>query len=468
MKCVTAFGRRQSLGWWKLGACKYLNMFRMIFLKNKLSLVLMAALFWCVSMTRVNAQDLSIATQISPTISGPQVAGTVISYVTTVSLSVASVSSFAGTLTLNFEGMTLSSAVNVNGAGVVTNTSNTASSYMCEVSSLHSGDVVVFTYTGTVTSTSPSAIIRTKIDPIGFTDSDPNNNISDVQTFIKPILVQPSDVTVCSGNPVNKSLVADNLYTSYAWSSTVSNSSTVSVQGPLGSGIIQDIVTNTGIGSETVSYIVTPELTATVILANGTSNGAATTLGDPKTFVVTLPAPLHVTSVAVTGNGVIYSDQSAVFTPSSNAVSPIYTWYTSVDKISTISAGVVNGVLTESNLSLGTHTYYVAVTGVNGCEGPIFPVSVKVLSMPVHVQKTLTPNGDGIEDTWDIKGLEQYPKCNIRVFDRWGEVVYSSVGYNTPWTGTFHNNTLAPATYYYIIDLEDGSAPIGGDIDIIK
>lgn len=191
-------------------------MFRMIFLKNKLSLVLMAALFGCVSMTRVNAQDLSIATQISPTISGPQVAGTVISYVTTVSLSVASVSSFAGTLTLNFEGMTLSSAVNVNGAGVVTNTSNTASSYMCEVSSLHSGDVVVFTYTGTVTSTSPSAIIRTKIDPIGFTDSDPNNNISDVQTFIKPILVQPSDVTVCSGNPVNKSLVADNLYTSYA------------------------------------------------------------------------------------------------------------------------------------------------------------------------------------------------------------------------------------------------------------
>jgi gliding motility-associated-like protein len=71
-------------------------------------------------------------------------------------------------------------------------------------------------------------------------------------------------------------------------------------------------------------------------------------------------------------------------------------------------------------------------------------------------QFAFTPDGDGINDTWLIAELStRYPNNNVTIFNRWGQVLYNSDGYLTPWDGKFNNKDLPVGSYYYIIDFND-------------
>lgn len=79
----------------------------------------------------------------------------------------------------------------------------------------------------------------------------------------------------------------------------------------------------------------------------------------------------------------------------------------------------------------------------------------------VKVAEAFSPNGDGINDTWNIINVDQYPGAVVTVYNRWGNIVFQAKGYRNDWDGTFRgNNKLLPesSTYYYQIDLDaDGS-----------
>ncbi len=90
--------------------------------------------------------------------------------------------------------------------------------------------------------------------------------------------------------------------------------------------------------------------------------------------------------------------------------------------------------------------------------------SLSSLSIP----NTLTPNGDGINDTWEIKYLDYYPKSTVNIFDRWGQKVLSSIGYPIPWDGTYKGTVVPSGTYYYIIDPKNGQAVFSGWLAIIR
>jgi gliding motility-associated-like protein len=84
------------------------------------------------------------------------------------------------------------------------------------------------------------------------------------------------------------------------------------------------------------------------------------------------------------------------------------------------------------------------------------------------VPNAFTPNSDGVNDTWDIKYLDTYKNATVDVFSRYGEKVYSSVGYATPWDGTYKGSYLPTGTYYYIINPKNGRSPISGFVAIIR
>ena len=79
-----------------------------------------------------------------------------------------------------------------------------------------------------------------------------------------------------------------------------------------------------------------------------------------------------------------------------------------------------------------------------------------------------TPNGDGINDVWNIKYIDYYPKCTVDVFNRYGQKIFHSAGYSIPWDGTLNGKILSPGTYYYIINLQNDIAPLAGYVAIIK
>lgn len=84
------------------------------------------------------------------------------------------------------------------------------------------------------------------------------------------------------------------------------------------------------------------------------------------------------------------------------------------------------------------------------------PDSKPATELPFAIPGGLSPNGDGINDTWYIQGLENYPVTSISVFDRWGKKLFFSTSGSTPWDGTSNGRECPTGDYYYIIELDNG------------
>lgn len=110
--------------------------------------------------------------------------------------------------------------------------------------------------------------------------------------------------------------------------------------------------------------------------------------------------------------------------------------------------------------------YTLTVTSSDNCTAKD-QVFVKVLKAPV-IPNIFSPNGDGVHDRWEIAFLSTYPGCTIDIFNRYGQLVYHSVGYDKPWDGTI-NGKLAPVgTYYYLVNPKNGRKQVAGYVDLIR
>ncbi|HVW59844.1 MAG TPA: PKD domain-containing protein, partial [Puia sp.] len=110
--------------------------------------------------------------------------------------------------------------------------------------------------------------------------------------------------------------------------------------------------------------------------------------------------------------------------------------------------------------------YTLKVTSADNCTDSS-QVQVFVLKMPV-VPNAFSPNGDGINDTWVIRYLDEYPRADVQVFNRWGQPVYHVTGYTTPWDGTYKGQPLPIGTYYWIIRPGNGRRQMSGSITILR
>jgi len=80
----------------------------------------------------------------------------------------------------------------------------------------------------------------------------------------------------------------------------------------------------------------------------------------------------------------------------------------------------------------------------------------------------ITPNGDGINDTFLIPciGANDFPNNQLILFNQWGDEVFNAEPYLNNWQGTYEGEALPVGTYYYIFDLGEGSDLISGFIVI--
>jgi gliding motility-associated-like protein len=124
---------------------------------------------------------------------------------------------------------------------------------------------------------------------------------------------------------------------------------------------------------------------------------------------------------------------------------------------------------TTATLTSLAGTYPIMVTGGASPNYNIIPISgVLTIISSITIPNAFTPNGDGINDLWDIQALSAYPQCIVSIFNRYGNLVFQSRGYPKPWDGTYKNTALPTGTYYYMINLQDGSEPLAGPVTIIR
>ncbi|PBQ30305.1 hypothetical protein CNR22_00525 [Sphingobacteriaceae bacterium] len=87
-----------------------------------------------------------------------------------------------------------------------------------------------------------------------------------------------------------------------------------------------------------------------------------------------------------------------------------------------------------------------------------------------EIPQGFSPNGDGVNDRFEIKGLKEYPNMEVSILNRWGNLVYSKAQYDNSWDGTskeglqYGGSDLPEGTYFYIIDLGTDQKPLKGYI----
>jgi len=114
-----------------------------------------------------------------------------------------------------------------------------------------------------------------------------------------------------------------------------------------------------------------------------------------------------------------------------------------------------------------TTTYTLNVVSPDGCEASD-SVTVFVEVITELVPTTLfTPNGDGRNDTWTLNKPALVNGCKVAVFNRWGNPVFETTGYDNSWDGTENGNPLPEATYYYVIEC-DGQSEMTGPVTILR
>lgn len=73
-----------------------------------------------------------------------------------------------------------------------------------------------------------------------------------------------------------------------------------------------------------------------------------------------------------------------------------------------------------------------------------------------------SPNGDGIDDTWELANTLAFKNCKLTIINRNGSIVYSMAnGYDNSWDGTYQGNPLPEGVYYYIFECPDGFSQKG-------
>ncbi|HKO76572.1 MAG TPA: T9SS type B sorting domain-containing protein, partial [Flavobacterium sp.] len=113
-----------------------------------------------------------------------------------------------------------------------------------------------------------------------------------------------------------------------------------------------------------------------------------------------------------------------------------------------------NGPFQESNVfenvSPGIHDLYVY--DKNGCG--TLPKTIAVLGIP----KFFTPNNDGYNDYWNIKGVNETFNSGAKIFiyDRYGKLIKQVLASGNGWDGTYTGNPMPADDYWYTIKLEDG------------
>lgn len=271
------------------------------------------------------------------------------------------------------------------------------------------------------------------------TPNCPVDSSNVIQVFINPLPVKPlvlTDKDVCAGDSiVLNASIADNI--TYSWTGPHEFKSSLSK--PV-------IYNSTGINSGVYKLNVTDEknCTSDTSISNVMVHTIAFKIATPITYcegqsiLLSISEPEPLWSYLWTGpDGFV-----------SNKTSPLIT-NAGVDKMGTYT-------LTISDERKCATTESITLT-LADCEDSF------------TIPEGFSPNGDGVNDYFVIRGLSNYPTHSIIIYNRWGVKVYQASPYKNDWQGISQfgvvvGEFLPEGTYFYLMDKNNGEEPIKGSI----
>jgi gliding motility-associated-like protein len=277
-----------------------------------------------------------------------------------------------------------------------------------------SGNATTYTWNNSQTNNSyyvntstDSIIILTGVDANGCTNSD----TTIIRVLPVPTLTLYSDTSICIFNSVQLQAVGTNIgYISWNNGTTLDDSTST-------------------------TPTATPNTTTTYIAVAGIGS---CTVSDTVTVTV-LPLP----TVNAGNDTTILFGQSMVI----NATAPSGSYNWSPDDY----LSCTNCLNPTANPEFDTE-YILTVTDNNGCvnSDTIF-IKVDLECTDLFVPNIFTPNGDGDSDYIKVLNKLCVQNMTFRIFDRWGNNVYSSTNPNEFWDGTYNGNRAETGVYVYVL-----------------
>jgi gliding motility-associated-like protein len=169
----------------------------------------------------------------------------------------------------------------------------------------------------------------------------------------------------------------------------------------------------------------------------------------PDSLFLTIESP-----VLANGHNISFfqgADGSINLTVNGGVLPYTYTWAT--------------GQNTEDLEYLPAGQYSVVVTDEHGCaiSGSITLTEPFDLAMPTGI----TPNNDGSNDFFVVKGIEAYTDNVLTIYNRWGNIVYKKENYFNEWYGTNSSGEELPeATYFAILEINGRAIVLNGYVEI--
>lgn len=104
------------------------------------------------------------------------------------------------------------------------------------------------------------------------------------------------------------------------------------------------------------------------------------------------------------------------------------------------------------------------------------PNILEIIAKPtdLFIPEGFSPNIDGINDFFVIRGIENYPANKIEIYNRWGQKVFEATPYTNNWDGksqtgiSVGGDQLPFGTYFYLLDLGNGTPKYKGTIYLNK
>lgn len=137
----------------------------------------------------------------------------------------------------------------------------------------------------------------------------------------------------------------------------------------------------------------------------------------------------------------------------------------------TLNDSIVTAVGGFFDLELGN--YILITSDARGCKDTsLVELQYKNLENFIKPDNAFTPNDDGINDTWRIRGGVTFQQLSVKVFNRWGQEVHSNEPYNNSqaWDGKQNGVEVPEGTYYYVISIADPCIEdyLNGSVTIIR
>lgn len=202
-----------------------------------------------------------------------------------------------------------------------------------------------------------------------------------------------------------------------------------------------------------------------------------------------IPDFLQATSITFTqalSNLVVNENEVATFTFETDHPNPTILWEESIDgggNWTTLSdTGIYSGTTTNTlsidpaTIDLNGNLYRVTLSDPNfACNALLTSPAQLSVVINIFVPDGFSPNGDGINDTFEILDLANFPNYVIKIYNRYGNKVFEGNANLPFWDGTpsstslLSGDTVPSGVYFYIIDLQqDGYDPLQGRIHVRK